>query len=114
MTIKSLTILDIDLIDSNEAILILNNLPNVQILNGKSTKEEEEEEYEDDEEDDNDNEDDINNIYLILFNKYKERISGLTRWGAKIPIINGMKQDVDFLKLSEEEQNNLVNELLSS
>ena len=35
MTIKSLTILDIDLIDSNEAILVLNNLPNVQILNGK-------------------------------------------------------------------------------
>ena len=46
MTIKSLTILDIDLIDSNEAILILNNLPNVQILNGRSTKEEEEEEFE--------------------------------------------------------------------
>ena len=38
MTIKSLTILDIDLIDSNEAILVLNNLPNVQILNGKSTR----------------------------------------------------------------------------
>ena len=46
MTIKSLTILDMDLIDSNEAILVLNNLPNVQILNGKSTKEEEEEEFE--------------------------------------------------------------------
>ena len=43
MTLKSLTILDIDLIDSNEAILVLNNLPNVQILNGKNTKEEEEE-----------------------------------------------------------------------
>ena len=46
MTIKSLTILDMDLIDSNEAILVLNNLPNVQILNGKTTKEEEEEEFE--------------------------------------------------------------------
>ena len=60
MTIKSLTILDIDLIDSNEAILILNNLPNVQILNGKSTKEDDEEEYEDDEKDYN--ETDNNNI----------------------------------------------------
>ena len=55
MTIKSLTILDIDLIDSNEAILVLNNLPNVQILNGKSTKDEEEEEYEDEEKEHNEN-----------------------------------------------------------
>ena len=36
MTLKSLTILDLDLVDSNEAILVLNNLPNVQILNGKN------------------------------------------------------------------------------
>ena len=55
MTIKSLTILDIDLIDSNEAILVLNNLPNVQILNGKSTRDEEEEEYEEEERDFNNN-----------------------------------------------------------
>ena len=58
-TIKSLTELNIDLIDSNEAILVLNKLPNVQILNGRSTKEEdddddeineiEEEEYKQDE-----------------------------------------------------------------
>ena len=52
MTLKSLTILDIDLIDSNEAILVLNNLPNVQILNGKNTKEEEEE-FEEDENNEN-------------------------------------------------------------
>ena len=37
------------MIDSNEAMLVLNNLPNVQILNGRSTKDEEE----DDEEEDN-------------------------------------------------------------
>ena len=43
---KSLTELDIDLIDSNEAMLVLNNLPNVQILNGKSTKDDEDEEEE--------------------------------------------------------------------
>ena len=48
-TIKSLTELDIDLIDSNEAMLILNNLPNVQILNGRSTKDDDD----DDEEEDN-------------------------------------------------------------
>ena len=40
--IKSLTQLNIDLIDSSEAMLVLNNLPNVQILNGRSTKEEDE------------------------------------------------------------------------
>ena len=52
MTLKSLTILDIDLIDLNEAILVLNNLRNVQILNGKNTKEEEEE-FEEDENNEN-------------------------------------------------------------
>ena len=45
-TIKSLSELDIDLIDSNEAMLVLNNLPNVQILNGRSTKDEDDEEEE--------------------------------------------------------------------
>ena len=39
-----MTELDIDLIDSNEAMLVLNNLPNVQILNGRSTKDEDDEE----------------------------------------------------------------------
>ena len=43
-TLKSLTELDIDLIDSNEAMLVLNNLPNVQILNGRSTKDDEDDE----------------------------------------------------------------------
>ena len=49
-TIKSLTELDIDLIDSNEAMLVLNNLPNVQILNGRSTKDDDEDEEEKEEE----------------------------------------------------------------
>ena len=44
--IKSLTQLNIDLIDSSEAMLVLNNLPNVQILNGRSTKEEDDDEEE--------------------------------------------------------------------
>ena len=38
--------LNIDLIDSNEAMLVLNNLKNLQILNGRSTKDEDEEEEE--------------------------------------------------------------------
>ena len=36
-------------------MLVLNNLPNVQILNGKSTRDEEEEEYEEEERDFNNN-----------------------------------------------------------
>ena len=43
-TIKSLTELYIDLIDSNQAMLVLNNLPNVIMLNGKSTKDEDDDE----------------------------------------------------------------------
>ena len=49
-TIKSLTQLDIDLIDSNEAMLVLNNLPNVQVLNGRSTKDEDDDEEDNGEE----------------------------------------------------------------
>ena len=45
-TLKSLTVLDLDLVDSNEAMIVLNNLPNVQMLNGKSTKDDDEEEEE--------------------------------------------------------------------
>ena len=46
ITIKSLTNLSIDLIDSSEAMLILNKLPNIEILNDHSTKEEDDEEEE--------------------------------------------------------------------
>ena len=46
VTIKSLTNLSIDLIDSTEAMLILNKLPNIEILNDHSTKEEDDEEEE--------------------------------------------------------------------
>ena len=53
-TIKSLTELDIDLIDSNEAMLVLNNLPNVQILNGRSTKDDDDDEEEEEENVDDD------------------------------------------------------------
>ena len=46
-SIKSLNELYIDLIDSNEAMIVLNNLPNVQLLNGKNTKDDDDEEFED-------------------------------------------------------------------
>ena len=38
------------MINSNEAMLVLNKLPNIQILNGRSTKEEDTEEEDDEEE----------------------------------------------------------------
>lgn len=65
-------------------------------------------------EEDNDNEDDINNIYLILFNKYKERVRTINFWGEKITTVNKIKEEPDYLKLSSEEQENLINELLTS
>ena len=39
-----MTELDLDLVNSEQAMLVLNSLPNVQILNGKSTKEDDDEE----------------------------------------------------------------------
>ena len=63
-----------DLIDSNEAMIVLTNLPNVQMLNGKSTKDDEEEEEEATEgegegeyeanKDNTNNSNDINNNHL--------------------------------------------------
>ena len=64
-TIKSLTVLDLDLMDSNEAMLVLNNLPNVQILNGRSTKDEDDDDEEEDENnDENDDTDNKRNNHL--------------------------------------------------
>ena len=70
-----MTELDIDLIDSNEAMLVLNNLPNVQILNGRSTKDEDDEEednVEGEEEymENNENEENIN-----MNNAYNNQIN---------------------------------------
>ena len=55
-----------------------------------------------------------NNIYLILFNKYKERVRAINFWGEKFKIIHELKEDSEYLKLSEEEQEHLVNELITS
>ena len=68
--------MDIDLIDSNEAMLVLNNLPNVQILNGRSTKDDDDEEEEENIDDDlgeiNEME---NNEQSNLNNKYSNEIN---------------------------------------
>ena len=75
-TLKSLTELDIDLIDSNEAMLVLNNLPNVQILNGRSTKDDDDEEEEENGDEDLGEINDIeNNEETNINNKYSNEIS---------------------------------------
>ena len=75
-TLKSLTELDIDLIDSNEAMLVLNNLPNVQILNGRSTKDDDDEEEEENGDEDLGEINDIeNNEESNINNKYSNEIS---------------------------------------
>ena len=75
-TLKSLTELDIDLIDSNEAMLVLNNLPNVQILNGRSTKDDDYEEEEENGDEDLGEINDIeNNEESNINNKYSNEIS---------------------------------------
>ena len=75
-TLKSLTELDIDLIDSNEAMLVLNNLPNVQILNGRSTKDDDDEEEEENGDEDLGEINDIeNNEESNINNKYCNEIS---------------------------------------
>lgn len=55
-----------------------------------------------------------NNIYLSLFNKYKKRAREINFWGEKFKIINELKEDSDYLRLTEEEQSQLVNEILTS
>lgn len=55
-----------------------------------------------------------NNIYLILLNKYKERIKQIKFWSEKIKIANQIKEDEEFLKLTQDERDNIVNELLTS
>lgn len=53
-----------------------------------------------------------NNIYITLFNKYKEQIEKENA-ARKFLIISECKRDEDYLKLSEEEQEKLFYELMS-
>ena len=51
-------------------------------------------------------------IYLYLFNKYKEQIEKENA-GRKFLIISACKRDDDYLKLTVEEQDQLFMELMS-
>ena len=51
-------------------------------------------------------------IYITLFNKYKEQIEKENA-GRKFLIISECKRDDDYLRLSEEEQEKLFYELMS-
>ena len=53
-----------------------------------------------------------NNIYITLFNKYKEQIEKENA-GRKFLIISACKKDDDYLKLTVEEQDQLFMELMS-
>lgn len=51
-------------------------------------------------------------IYLYLFNKIKNEIEG-KKFGTRIKIMNAMKDYEEYRQLSEEEQDNLFNELMA-
>ena len=53
-----------------------------------------------------------NNIYITLFNKYKDQIEKENA-GRKFLIISECKRDEDYSRLSEEEQEKLFYELMS-
>jgi hypothetical protein len=52
-------------------------------------------------------------IYLILFNKYKERIRAIKYWSEKIVLINQLRNEESYLSLSNEQQEKLYEELMS-
>lgn len=52
-------------------------------------------------------------IYLYLFNKYKEQILDTNYYGQKIKLISDLRQEQEYELLSEEEQNRLFNELMA-
>lgn len=119
------------MINSNEAMLVLNKLPNIQILNGRSTKEEDTEEEDDEEEATgsnnnnhlyvgmeqieevknlesnsnylSDNNNVINNINSTPTNKGKEDLENMTQSSHKNNINDNVDEDVN-----EEENNNLT------
>ena len=53
-----------------------------------------------------------NNIYLFLFNKYREQLEG-KNFSEQIKLINLCKSEKEYSKLSLEDQDNLFNQLIS-
>lgn len=52
-------------------------------------------------------------IYINLLKKYGERVRAITYWSEKFKITRELKEDKEYLKLNEELQEELVNELMS-
>lgn len=64
-----------------------------------------------------DHKQECNNIYLLLFNKYKAKIEEINprNFGARIRIISELKNEQDYNELlTLEEQDKLFNELMNS
>lgn len=51
-------------------------------------------------------------IYLSLLNKYKERMREIKFWSEKIKIISELREEQDYLNLTQEEQDKLFEELM--
>lgn len=60
------------------------------------------------------NNNDNNILYLTLLNKNKERVRAIKYWGEKLKIVNELKEDSDYLKLPQEQQEKLLNEIITS
>lgn len=62
--------------------------------------------------DTNNNDNNDNNIYLILFNKYKEKICG-KKFGDKVKIVNQCKEEEQYSKLTDDTQLKLTADLMA-
>lgn len=55
----------------------------------------------------------VNNIYIILLNKYKEKIKFAKSFSEKMKIISESKNDINYRNLNLEEQDQLFYDLMS-
>lgn len=52
-------------------------------------------------------------IYIYLFNIYKEQMEKTQKWSDRIKVISGLKENEDYQKMNLESQDKLFMELLS-
>lgn len=52
-------------------------------------------------------------IYIYLFNIYKEQMEKTQKWLDRIKVISGLKENEDYQKMNLESQDKLFMELLS-
>ena len=120
--IKNLTELDIDLIDSNEAMLVLNNLPNVLKLNGRNTKDDDDEEEDNGEEEgfidtiknnDIDNQNMIHNDNININNVYNNEISNRNDYlhpqMEEIEEDKNLENNSNYVSSDNNNDNNILN-----